>query len=87
MQRPATSRESSREAQGAPSGPDRARTDDLFHAMEALSQLSYRPVELFGAHEPRRVEEGRSRWRESQAGSKPRYRMGLREVRNGRLEQ
>ena len=26
------------------SGPDRARTDDLFHAMEALSQLSYRPI-------------------------------------------
>ncbi len=27
-------------------GPDRARTDDLFHAMEALSQLSYRPRKL-----------------------------------------
>lgn len=24
-------------------GPDRGRTDDLFHAMEALFQLSYRP--------------------------------------------
>ncbi len=27
------------------SGPDRSRTDDLFHAMEALYQLSYRPFE------------------------------------------
>jgi hypothetical protein len=34
---------------GAPfrrSGPDRARTDYLFHAMEALSQMSYRPSGL-----------------------------------------
>ena len=28
------------------SGPDRARTDYLFHAMEALSQMSYRPREV-----------------------------------------
>ena len=26
------------------SGADRDRTDDLFHAMEALSQLSYGPI-------------------------------------------
>ncbi len=28
-------------------GPERDRTDDLLHAMQALSQLSYRPVYLF----------------------------------------
>ena len=27
------------------SGPDQNRTDDLFHAMEALYQLSYGPEE------------------------------------------
>ena len=28
------------------SGPDRDRTDYLFHAMEALHQLSYRPISM-----------------------------------------
>ncbi len=28
-------------------GPDRVRTDDLFHAMEARSQLRHRPIVLF----------------------------------------
>jgi hypothetical protein len=28
-------------------GPERDRTADLLHAMQALSQLSYRPVRLF----------------------------------------
>ena len=29
-------------------GPDRDRTDDLFHAMEARSQLRHRPTMLVG---------------------------------------
>jgi hypothetical protein len=29
-------------------GPDRDRTDDLFHAMEARSQLRHRPTLLEG---------------------------------------
>ncbi len=29
-------------------GPDRDRTDDLFHAMEARSQLRHRPTLLAG---------------------------------------
>ena len=29
-------------------GPDRDRTDDLFHAMEARSQLRHRPTSLVG---------------------------------------
>ena len=28
-------------------GPDRDRTDDLFHAMEARSQLRHRPTVLY----------------------------------------
>ena len=28
-------------------GPDRDRTDDLFHAMEARSQLRHRPTQGF----------------------------------------
>ena len=31
---------------GMKSGADRARTDDLLHAMQALSQLSYGPNSL-----------------------------------------
>ncbi len=30
-------------------GPDRDRTDDLLHAMQALSQLSYGPLMPRGA--------------------------------------
>ena len=29
-------------------GPDRDRTDDLFHAMEARSQLRHRPTSRWG---------------------------------------
>jgi hypothetical protein len=28
-------------------GPDRDRTDDLFHAMEARSQLRHRPTPIY----------------------------------------
>ena len=40
---------------GSRSGPDRDRTDNLIHAMDALSQLSYRPVgiRLLGLSRPR----------------------------------
>jgi hypothetical protein len=31
-------------------GPDRDRTDDLFHAMEARSQLRHRPTPKEGLH-------------------------------------
>ncbi len=34
-----------REALYCFNGPDRARTDHLFHAMEALYQMSYRPYD------------------------------------------
>jgi hypothetical protein len=33
-------------------GPDRDRTDDLFHAMEARSQLRHRPTMLQGCNSP-----------------------------------
>ncbi len=32
-------------------GPDRVRTDDLFHAMEARSQLRHRPIAFILRHE------------------------------------
>lgn len=36
-------------------GPGRDRTDDLFHAMEALSQLSYGPTRGAGNYAPPRA--------------------------------
>jgi hypothetical protein len=36
-------------------GASRDRTDDLFHAMEALSQLSYGPIRAAGNYAPPRV--------------------------------
>ena len=32
---------------GLVGGPDRDRTDDLFHAMEARSQLRHRPTPIY----------------------------------------
>ncbi len=33
--------------EGVVGGPDRDRTDDLFHAMEARSQLRHRPTNFY----------------------------------------